>query len=165
MTLLQTLITAAVTFLVGYQGSITGTSRLRKDIRATQELLDALPADHPRRAMLSAHLDELIVRLDRRQRRRLEPILPALPVSLSATQTIAAIWVVGIFAAASQVTVLSPYRYLVASRPWSPGAWASLTQQELWAMVTYSSIMLICSGFSLLIWREKRIRAIGNEPG
>jgi hypothetical protein len=31
MTLVQTLITAAVMFLVGYQGSITGTSRLRKE--------------------------------------------------------------------------------------------------------------------------------------
>jgi hypothetical protein len=48
-------------------------------------------------------------------------MLPALPVSLSATQTIAALWVVGLFAAASQVTVLSPYRALVTSLPWSPG--------------------------------------------
>lgn len=91
-------------------------------------------------------------------------MLPALPVSLSATQTIAALWVVGLFAAASQVTVLSPYRALVTSLPWSPGAWASLTQQELWAMVTYSGIVLICSGSSLLIWREKRIRSDPRYP-
>jgi hypothetical protein len=164
MTLVQTLITAAVTFLVGYQGSITGTSRLRKDIRATQELLDALPADHPRRALLSDHLDELIVRLVRRQHRRFEPILPPPPASFTATHAIAALWLVGILAAASQVTVLSPYRYLVTLLTQSPGALASLTQQELWAGVTYSSIVLICSGGSLLIWRDKRIRRDPSYP-
>jgi hypothetical protein len=40
--LLQTVIPAAATFLVGYQGGLTPTSRLRKSIRADMEMLDAL---------------------------------------------------------------------------------------------------------------------------
>jgi hypothetical protein len=114
--------------------------------------------------MLSSLIDELILRLDLRQRRRLEPMLPPLPVSLTAGQTIAAIWLVAIFAAARQVTVLSPYRYLAMSLTRPPGPWASLTQEQLWAMVTYSGVVLICSGFSLVIWREKRIRSDPRHP-
>ena len=37
--LLQTVIPAAVTFLVGYQGALTRTSRLRKSIRADMDML------------------------------------------------------------------------------------------------------------------------------
>ena len=48
--LLQTVIPAAVTFLVGYQGALTRTSRLRKSIRADMEMLDALSEGHPSRA-------------------------------------------------------------------------------------------------------------------
>jgi hypothetical protein len=48
--LLQTVIPAPVTFLVGYQGALTCTSRLRKSIRADMDMLDALPDGHPSRA-------------------------------------------------------------------------------------------------------------------
>jgi hypothetical protein len=48
--LLQTVIPAAVTFLGGWQGALTRTSRLRKSIRADMEMLDALPEGHPSRA-------------------------------------------------------------------------------------------------------------------
>ena len=51
--LLQTVIPAAVTFLVGYQGALTRTSRLRKSIRADMDMLDALPEGHPSRATLT----------------------------------------------------------------------------------------------------------------
>lgn len=58
--LLQTVIPAAVTFLVGYQGALTRTSRLRKSIRADMDLLDALPDGHPSRATLTTHVEELV---------------------------------------------------------------------------------------------------------
>jgi hypothetical protein len=48
--LLQTVIPAAVTFLDGYQGALTRTSRLRKSIRADMDMLHALPDGHPSRA-------------------------------------------------------------------------------------------------------------------
>jgi hypothetical protein len=51
--LLQTVIPAAVTFLVGYQGALTRTSRLCKSIRADMDMLDALPEGHPSRATLT----------------------------------------------------------------------------------------------------------------
>jgi len=47
--LLQTVIPAPVTFLVGYQGALTCTSPLRKSIRADMDMLDALPDGHPSR--------------------------------------------------------------------------------------------------------------------
>ena len=51
----QTVIPAAVTFLLGYQGALTRTSRLRKSIRADLDMLDALPDDHPSREALTRH--------------------------------------------------------------------------------------------------------------
>jgi hypothetical protein len=74
--LLQTVIPAAVTFLVGYQGALTRTSRLRKSIRAEMEMLDALPDGHPSRATLTTHVEELIDTLVRREARQFEPIIP-----------------------------------------------------------------------------------------
>jgi hypothetical protein len=47
--LLRTVIPAAVTFFVGYQGALTCTTRLRKSIRADMDMLDALPNGHPSR--------------------------------------------------------------------------------------------------------------------
>jgi hypothetical protein len=64
--LLQTVIPAAATFLVGYQGALTRTSRLRKSIRADMDLLGALPDGHPNRATLTTHVEELIDTLVRR---------------------------------------------------------------------------------------------------
>jgi hypothetical protein len=58
--LLQTVIPAAVTFLVGYQGALTRTSRLGKSVRADMDMLDAFPDGHPSRATLTAHVEELI---------------------------------------------------------------------------------------------------------
>jgi hypothetical protein len=75
--LLQTVIPAAVTFLVGYQGALTRTSRLRKSIRADMDMLDALPEGHPSRAALTAPVEELNDTLVRREARQFEPLIPA----------------------------------------------------------------------------------------
>jgi hypothetical protein len=74
--LLQTVIPAAATFLVGYQGALTRTSRLRKSIRADMEMLDALPDGHPSRATLTTYVEELIDTLVRREARQFESIIP-----------------------------------------------------------------------------------------
>jgi hypothetical protein len=74
--LLQTVIPAAATFLVGYQGALTRTSRLCKSIPADMDMLDALPEGHPSRATLTTHIEELIDTLVRREARQFEPIIP-----------------------------------------------------------------------------------------
>jgi protein-S-isoprenylcysteine O-methyltransferase Ste14 len=56
---------------------LSRTGRLRRNIKADVELLAALPADHPSRAALEAHIGELVATLVRRERRRFEPITPA----------------------------------------------------------------------------------------
>jgi hypothetical protein len=78
--LLQTVIPAAATFLVGYQGALTRTSRLRKSIRVDMDMLDALPDGHPSRATLTTHVEELIDTLVRREARQFEPIIPVVMV-------------------------------------------------------------------------------------
>lgn len=70
-------IPAAVALLVAYQGALGRTSRLRRNIKADVELLAALPADHPSRAALEAHIEVLVDRLIWRERRRFEAITPA----------------------------------------------------------------------------------------
>jgi hypothetical protein len=46
-------------------------------IKANVELLDSLPEDHPRRATLAPHIEELVSALVRRQRRGFEPFTQA----------------------------------------------------------------------------------------
>jgi hypothetical protein len=70
--LLQAVIPAAVGLLL-YQGGLTRTSRLRSTIRANMDMLEKLPADHPSRAALTAHIEELVDTLVRRQRGRFQP--------------------------------------------------------------------------------------------
>jgi hypothetical protein len=74
--LLQTLIRRRSPFLVGYQGALTRTSRLRKSIQADTDMLEALPEDHPSRATLTTHVEELIDTLVRREARQFEPLIP-----------------------------------------------------------------------------------------
>lgn len=66
--LLQTVIPAVLGFIVAYQGGLTRTSRLNSTIRSNVDLLDKLPADSPRRAVLAVHNDELVDTLIRRLR-------------------------------------------------------------------------------------------------
>jgi hypothetical protein len=75
--LLQVVIPAALTVLVTYQGALSSTSRLRRNIKVDLDLLTALPAGHPSRPALEAHIAELLDRLIRRERRRFGSIVPA----------------------------------------------------------------------------------------
>jgi hypothetical protein len=70
-------IPAAVTVLVAYQGALSSTGRLRRNIKVDVDLLAALPADHPSRPVLEAHIAELLDRLIRRERRQFGSIVPA----------------------------------------------------------------------------------------
>jgi hypothetical protein len=89
----QTVIPAVLAALVAYQGGLTRTTRLRGMIRANVDLLGTLPADHPSRATLEAHIGELVDVLVRRQRRRFEPFTRA-GVSFGANAT-AALFLLG----------------------------------------------------------------------
>jgi hypothetical protein len=69
----QVAVPAAVALLVAYQGAISRTIRLRRDIKADVELLAALPADHPSRPVLEAHIERLVGALVQREARRFDP--------------------------------------------------------------------------------------------
>lgn len=75
--LLQTVITVALSAIVGGQVAVTRTRRLQRTIDATISLRDRLPADDPSRAMLEANLRELVEVLVRRQRLRFGPFTQA----------------------------------------------------------------------------------------
>ena len=76
MSLTQTIITAVLGVLAAYRGALTRTSRLRGIIRADLELLNALPADHPSRATLTAHVGQLVDALTHREIRQFQPSTP-----------------------------------------------------------------------------------------
>jgi hypothetical protein len=71
---LQIVIPAALTALVAGRVAITRTGRLRRTIRANVELLGTLPADHPSREALAAHIEELVDTLVLREQRQFEPM-------------------------------------------------------------------------------------------
>jgi hypothetical protein len=75
--LLQTVITVALSAIVGGQVAVTRTRRLQRTIDATISLRDRLPADDLSRAMLEANLRELVEVLVRRQRLRFGPFTQA----------------------------------------------------------------------------------------
>jgi hypothetical protein len=75
--LLQTVITVALSAIVGGQVAVTRTRRLQRTIDATISPRDRLPADDPSRVMLEANLRELVEVLVRRQRLRFGPFTQA----------------------------------------------------------------------------------------
>jgi hypothetical protein len=142
--LLATVIPAVLTFLVGYQGGLTRTSRLRSMIGANLDLLDRLPADHPNRAILEAHNGKLIDMLVRRQWRQFEPFTRA-GVSFGANATLTVLMVGIVTGMILQAT----------------GIWHTdgdpLTRGEAWvAAAFYGAVGLCFAGFAFRAWRRQR---------
>jgi hypothetical protein len=75
--LFQTVVTVALSAIVGGQVAVTRTRRLQRTIDATTGLRDRFPADDPSRADLEAHVQELVGVLIRRQRLRFGPYTQA----------------------------------------------------------------------------------------
>jgi hypothetical protein len=143
-TLLATVIPAVLTFLVGYQGGLTRTSRLRNIIGGNLDLLDKLSADHPGRATLEAHNGELVELLVRRQRRRFEPFTRA-GISFGANATVALML-------SAVVTVL----VLQAIGIWRLGS-EPLTRGESWAAAGFYGAVGFCfAGFAFRAWRRQQ---------
>jgi hypothetical protein len=139
---LQTVIPAALAALVAYQGGLTRTTRLRAMIRANVDLLGTLPADHPNRATLEAHIGELVDVLVRRQRRRFEPFTRA-GVSFGANAT-AALMLLGAMGGLTleQIGVLH-----AASEPMPP--------EDQWRFIGfYTAVGLCLAFFAFRAWRR-----------
>jgi hypothetical protein len=153
-TFLQTILPPVLAFFAGYQGGLTRTGRLRNTIQTSVELLDKLPAEHPSRATLEAHIAELVDTLVRRQRRRFEPITRA-GVSFGANATLAVLMVVVVCGMALQAT----------------GIWDSnsnpLTRGELWAGTGFYGALGLCfAGFGFKAWRQQqREHPKSPQPG
>jgi hypothetical protein len=143
---LQTVISIMLAGLLAGQIVITRTGRLRRSIRADLELLTSLPADHPSRAMVTAHSEKLVNKLIQRERRQFEPIAPA-RVSLSATQSIAAMMLVGVYAVVTHATGVNVWEYGLKwlVRP-GPGG----------ELAFYAAVGIICGSFSLWFWRQRQ---------
>jgi hypothetical protein len=73
----QTVIPPALAALIAGRIAWTRTSRLLRTINTNLDLLDRLPADHPKRAMLEDRNGELLDLLVRRQQRRFGPFTEA----------------------------------------------------------------------------------------
>jgi hypothetical protein len=141
---LQTVLPPLLAALVAYQGGLTRTTRLRSMIRASVDLVGTLPADHPSRAKLEAHIGELVDVLIRRQRRRFEPFTRA-GVSFGANLT-AALLVLGMTGslALEEIGVLH-----IASEPPPP--------RERWTFIGfYTAVALCLAFFAFRAWRRQR---------
>jgi hypothetical protein len=130
--------------LIAYQGGLTRTTRLRSMIRASVELLGTLPADHPSRATLEAHIGELVDVLVRRQRRRFEPFTRA-GVSFGVNLTGAVVLLGGMGGLAlEEIGVVHS-----TSEPKSP--------REMWAFIGfYTAVGLCLAFFAFRAWRRQR---------
>jgi hypothetical protein len=152
---LQIVIPAALTALIAGQVAITRTGQLHNIIRKNVDLLGKLPADHPSRATLEAHVGELVFTLVRRQRRRFEPITRA-GVSFGVNITLAAMMVMTICG-----TVLK------LAGVWEP---EPLTRQDYrWNLVYYTAFAVCFAGFAVKAWWQQRrehpkVTSAGAQP-
>jgi hypothetical protein len=143
---LQTVIPIVLAGLLAGQIVITRTGRLRRSIRADLELLNALPADHPSRAMVAAHSEKLVDKLIQRERRQFEPTTPA-RVPFSATQSIAVMMLTGVYATVTHATGVDVLEY----------GWKWLVRQgSMRGMAYYAAVVIICASFSLWFWRQRQ---------
>ena len=148
MTLVQTLITAAVPVLLASQGVLTRTSRLRKSIRADLDMLDALPADHPSRATITTHVQGQIDKLVRREARKFTDAGP-----LGAGFGIAATIAVFLLLTATWGAATTSGLYI--PEPSSPG--------EDWTTIAWSAgIAVLCAGLAVRAWRGRRSAGAGS---
>jgi hypothetical protein len=141
--LLPTVIPAVLAFVVAYQGGLTRTSRLRSIIRANLELLDKLPGDHPSRAKLATHIEELADLLVLRQHRRYKPTTlgPWFGVNVTLL-VIMAMAIVGSLLGVSGV-------WESASEPSTP--------EELWQTAIMALIFAVFfAGFAVRSWRQRK---------
>jgi hypothetical protein len=138
--LLQTVIPAAVTFLVGYRGALTRTSRLRKSIRADMDMLDALPEGHPSRATLTTQVEELIDTVVRREARQFEPLIPV-GTSFGVHAALTEVMVLAVFILGLEVTGL--YH---PDRPNPDYGWPVLA--------FYAGPMFVFAGLAFRAWRR-----------
>jgi hypothetical protein len=141
---LQTVIPPILAALIAYQGGLTRTTRLRSMIRANVDLVGTLPADHPSRAKLEAHIGELVDVLIRRQRRRFEPFTRA-GVWFGVNIT-AALFLLGGMSglALEEIGVLH-----AASEPPPP--------RERWTFIGfYTAVGLCLAFFAFRAWRRQR---------
>jgi hypothetical protein len=141
---LQTVIPPILAALIAYQGGLTRTTRLRSMIRANFDLVGTLPADHPSRAPLEAHIGELVDVLIRRQRRRFEPFTRA-GMSFGANLTAALLLLVMTASLAlEEIGVLH-----MASEPPPP--------RERWTFIGfYTAVGLCFAVFAFRAWRRQR---------
>jgi hypothetical protein len=151
---LQVVIPAVLGFIAAYQGGLTRTSRLRSIIRANVELLGSLPDDHPSREALSAHIEDLVGTLVRRQRRRFEPITRA-GVSFGANVAFALVTLLLVAAVVSQMVGL-----------WRPSR-EPLSRGDLWVnLVLYGALTVCFAGFAVRAWiRQRREHPESAQPG
>jgi hypothetical protein len=142
--LLQTVIPAAATFLVGYQGALTRTSRLRKSIRADMDMLDALPDGHPSQATLTTHVKQLIDTLVRREARQFEPIMQV-GTSFGVHVALTVVMALAVLILGLEVTKLY--------RPDPPNP------QYGWPMLAfYAGLMFVFAGLTFRAWRRVHSR-------
>jgi hypothetical protein len=113
-------------------------------IRANVDLLGTLPADHPSRATLEAHIGELVDILVRRQRRRFEPFTRA-GVSFGANLTAALFLLGGVGGLAlEEIGVLH-----ATSEPMPP--------QEKWTFIGFYAAVGLCLAFFVFrAWRRQQ---------
>ena len=143
--LLQTVIPPILAALIAYQGGLTRTTRLRSMIRASVDLVGTLPADHPSRAKLEAHIGELVDVLIRRQRRRFEPFTRA-GVWFGVNLTAALFLLGGMSGLALEEIGGRP----AASEPPPP-------PRERWAFIGfYTAVGLCLAFFAFRAWRRQR---------
>jgi Na+/H+ antiporter NhaD/arsenite permease-like protein len=138
--LLQTLIPPTLAALIAYPAILSRTSRLRSIIRADLDLLDSLPADHPSRATLTTHIEELVDTLVRREQRRFQPITPA-GTRFGANVAITLIALLAVILMA--VEVAGVYRPEPVDRE---ALW--------WGLGFYALLGVCCASFAVRAWRR-----------
>jgi hypothetical protein len=141
---LQTVIPAALAFVVAYQGGLTRTSRLRSIISANVELLGKLPADDPSRATLAAHTGELVETLVRRQRRKFEPMTRA-GASFGANVALTLVTLLLVFAWGLQMAEV-----------WKPDPEPTPRGDQWIAMAFYVFLAVCFAGFAFRTWRRQQ---------
>jgi hypothetical protein len=141
MTLGQTVITGALGLLAVYRGALTRTSRLRGSIQANLALRDSLPADSPSRATLTAHVDELVAMLVRREARQFLSG-GTLGSAFGVTVTLAVMLLLSVILQALQATGV------YVSEPPSP--------RETWSLIAVvGAVGVGCAWFALRAWQQR----------
>src|SRR5687767_11353527 len=111
-------------------------------IRADVELLDKLPAGHPSREALTGHIEMLVYKLVRRERRQAQPFTET-GVTFGVTAAIAGIFLLGAIVGALEAVGWYTSEPDPETREYAWMEWAS-------PLV----IGLVCAWFALRAWRR-----------